>query len=102
MFTFVHHHVQAASMRLAGSSGRKRWALYPPHITPPGVDPMAYDSLTSLQWLLEVYPALPKHLKPLEFVQEPGDLVFVPGGEEVPACEPCSARQLLYCVIFVT
>ncbi|GAX73493.1 hypothetical protein CEUSTIGMA_g945.t1 [Chlamydomonas eustigma] len=60
--------------------GRKRWALYPPHITPPGVDPDSYDTLTSLQWLLEVYPTLPSHLKPLEFIQEPGEVVFVPGG----------------------
>ncbi|GFR41509.1 hypothetical protein Agub_g2203, partial [Astrephomene gubernaculifera] len=69
-------------------SGRKRWALYPPHMPPPGVlldgdgeevHP-AEDSLTSLQWFLEVYPGLPPDRRPIEILQQPGDVVFVPGG----------------------
>ncbi|GLC36015.1 hypothetical protein PLESTB_000529500 [Pleodorina starrii] len=71
-------------------SGRKRWALYPPHVRPPGVvldddgngeeAHPADDCLTSLQWFLEVYPALPPELRPIELLQNPGDVVFVPGG----------------------
>ncbi|GIL61055.1 hypothetical protein Vafri_15459 [Volvox africanus] len=61
-------------------SGHKRWALYPPHVAPPGV-PLdddgeeahtSDDGLTSLQWFLEVYPTLPPGIRPIEFVQNPG------------------------------
>ncbi|GLI68561.1 hypothetical protein VaNZ11_013027, partial [Volvox africanus] len=69
-------------------SGRKRWALYPPHVAPPGVHldddgeeaHTGDDGLTSLQWFLEVYPTLPPGIRPIEFVQNPGEVVFVPGG----------------------
>lgn len=30
------------------------------------------DCLTSLQWFLEVYPALPPEKRPIELVQNPG------------------------------
>lgn len=60
--------------------GRKRWALYPPERPPPGValvddgqETSPDDALTSLQWFMEVYPQLPPHMRPLEFVQEPGE-----------------------------
>ena len=60
--------------------------LYPPHVTPPAVyTSSSYDgggeSLTSLQWLLEVYPTLSAEQRPIDFLQEPGEVVFVPGGE---------------------
>ncbi|EFJ43028.1 hypothetical protein VOLCADRAFT_38221, partial [Volvox carteri f. nagariensis] len=55
--------------------GRKRWALYPPHEVR-----VSDDGLTSLQWYLELYPSLPPEKKPIEFVQGPGEVVFVPGG----------------------
>ncbi|KXZ56197.1 hypothetical protein GPECTOR_1g170 [Gonium pectorale] len=67
---------------------RKRWALYPPHMPPPGV-PLdddgeeagpGEDALSSLQWFLEVYPGLPPEKRPVEFVQEAGQVVFIPGG----------------------
>ncbi|KAG2440826.1 hypothetical protein HXX76_003681 [Chlamydomonas incerta] len=70
-------------------SGRKRWALYPPHSPPPGVPlsddgeearPSDADGLTSLQWWLEVWPSLPPERRPIEFVQEPGEVVYIPGG----------------------
>ena len=48
---------------------------------PPGVSPGADDSLTSLQWLLEVYPLLVPEMRPIELLQEPGEVVWVPGGE---------------------
>jgi hypothetical protein len=114
----------------SAASGRKRWALYPPHVQPPGLqhlqqqqqqpatgstscstssswctassssssdettscysssssssdegsDGSAGSGLTSLQWYLEVYPHLQPQQRPLEFVQHPGEVVYVPGG----------------------
>lgn len=77
-------------------SGCKRWALYPPDVVPPGVvadtmmgsdehevdmeDEYDFDSLTPLQWYLEVYPGLREEDKPWEVLQRPGDTVIVPGG----------------------
>ncbi|CAI2175225.1 18962_t:CDS:10 [Funneliformis geosporum] len=78
--------------------GRKRWALYPPHIFPPGLSVSrtginnhqslyntdildnAKDSATSLFWFLEVYPQLPPEMRPLEIIQEPGQIIFIPSG----------------------
>ncbi|KAG0056455.1 hypothetical protein BGZ83_004962 [Gryganskiella cystojenkinii] len=61
-------------------SGHKRWALYPPHITPPGHDPTSPTRLTSVSWYLDVYPMLPPEARPLEIVQYPGQTIFVPTG----------------------
>ncbi|RHZ76460.1 hypothetical protein Glove_197g80 [Diversispora epigaea] len=79
-------------------SGRKRWALYPPHIFPPGLtisrhhhghhQVLLYNeenyekySTTSLFWYLEVYPQLLLDSNlPLEIIQEPGQTIFVPSG----------------------
>ncbi|KAJ3188014.1 hypothetical protein HDU85_006407 [Gaertneriomyces sp. JEL0708] len=58
--------------------GRKRWALYPPHMQPPGVD--ASCPLSSLKWYLEIYPFLPSPLKPVEVIQQPGETIVVPSG----------------------
>eukprot|EP00013_Stygamoeba_regulata_P012155 CAMPEP_0177676296 /NCGR_PEP_ID=MMETSP0447-20121125/27709_1 /TAXON_ID=0 /ORGANISM="Stygamoeba regulata, Strain BSH-02190019" /LENGTH=500 /DNA_ID=CAMNT_0019184841 /DNA_START=262 /DNA_END=1761 /DNA_ORIENTATION=+ len=65
--------------------GKKRWALYPPGVAPLGTKPVWRDEefesdVESLQWYLEVYPHLKDEDKPLEFIQHPGDIVFVPGG----------------------
>ncbi|KAI5061372.1 hypothetical protein GOP47_0023877 [Adiantum capillus-veneris] len=68
--------------------GRKRWALYPPGRVPPSVIVHAdedegevdIDSPTSLQWWLDVYPALKDEDKPLECIQFPGETIFVPSG----------------------
>ncbi|KAJ3033850.1 hypothetical protein HDV00_005699 [Rhizophlyctis rosea] len=70
-------------------SGRKRWALYPPHIIPPGVSthPSSTSPLTPdftspppLFWFLEIYPTIPVEDRPLEIVQEAGETIFVPAG----------------------
>ncbi|KAL1922009.1 uncharacterized protein VTP21DRAFT_10651 [Calcarisporiella thermophila] len=79
-------------------SGYKRWALYPPHVVPPGVrvttckrggdenasgdeeDEHSFDSPTSLMWYLEVYPTLPPEMRPMEVLQRPGETIFVPSG----------------------
>jgi hypothetical protein len=69
--------------------GRKRWALYPPGHTPPGVrfEPdeeeggmHAVCDFTSLTWFLEVYPRLSQSERPIEAIQEPGETIFVPSG----------------------
>ncbi|RKP07513.1 hypothetical protein THASP1DRAFT_30669 [Thamnocephalis sphaerospora] len=66
-------------------SGRKRWALYPGNIVPPGVrvidkDEGSFESPDSPYWYREVYPTLPPDLRPLECIQESGQTIFVPGG----------------------
>lgn len=70
--------------------GQKRWALYPPGSVPPGVEftsiphpsfqDIDFQSPTALSWFLEVLPDLTPDLMPLQFVQEPGDTVFIPSG----------------------
>ncbi|KAF9112155.1 hypothetical protein BGX27_003891, partial [Mortierella sp. AM989] len=61
-------------------SGHKRWALYPPHIIPPGHDPTSPERISSVEWYLDVYPFLPSELRPIEIVQYPGQTIFVPTG----------------------
>jgi len=70
--------------------GHKRWALYPPHKVPPGVEAVFSDetesvllgsnSISSLQWFLDIYPLLSEDERPLEVLQRPGDVIFVPSG----------------------
>lgn len=63
--------------------GRKRWALYPPTMTPPGVAVSKdgrYSSMKPFRWFMEVYPHLEDHERPIELIQEPGELIFVPTG----------------------
>eukprot|EP00951_Prasinocladus_malaysianus_P036092 scaffold377097_cov35-Prasinocladus_malaysianus.AAC.1 len=66
---------------------RKRWAVYPPDRVPPGVgvcvdEGGAIDVTepSALCWFLEVYPYLKAEDRPIEWVQHPGETVFVPGG----------------------
>ena len=66
--------------------GRKRWAMYPPGHIPPGVLVHGGDiyggvqSPPSASWYCEVYPKLLPHQRPLEIMQRPGDIIFVPAG----------------------
>eukprot|EP01130_Rhizamoeba_saxonica_P013879 TRINITY_DN5978_c0_g1_i1.p1 TRINITY_DN5978_c0_g1~~TRINITY_DN5978_c0_g1_i1.p1 ORF type:complete len:347 (-),score=80.05 TRINITY_DN5978_c0_g1_i1:5-1045(-) len=68
--------------------GRKRWAIYPPDIIPPGiratVDKDGYiidfKSPNMLKWYYEVYPTLPPYLRPIEIIQRKGDMIYVPPG----------------------
>ncbi|GMH39012.1 hypothetical protein BSKO_06910 [Bryopsis sp. KO-2023] len=71
-------------------SGRKRWALYPPGTVPPGVEftslphpacqDMDFQSPSALFWFLEIYPNLDPTERPIEFLQQPGETVFIPSG----------------------
>ncbi len=66
--------------------GRKRWAMYPPGHIPPGVFVHGGDIYAGVQsppsasWYCEVYPNLLPHERPLEIMQRPGDIIFVPAG----------------------
>lgn len=67
--------------------GRKRWAIYPPDSPPPGVS-MGKNgqgrehalNMSSLSWYLHVYPTLLPHQKPIEVIQEEGEVIYVPSG----------------------
>lgn len=50
-------------------------------------------------WFLEHYPFLPKELKPIEVIQEPGEIIFVPGGwwHQVLNLEDTIALTQNYC-----
>ena len=66
--------------------GKKRWTLYPPTIVPPGVEideyGEIYGEMHPLEWFLEIYPHLEEGERPFEVQQEPGDIIFVPGGKQ--------------------
>lgn len=59
--------------------GLKRWSLYGPGASPrSGYNPDASHT----DWLREVYPTLSVSERPLECVQTPGDVLFIPDGWE--------------------
>lgn len=69
--------------------GRKRWALYPPGCTPPGVQAKSdaggrvtewSSPLSPIAWYTEVFPHLAPHQRPFEVLQRAGDIVFIPNG----------------------
>jgi ankyrin repeat protein len=63
-----HFHNSAANVLVYG---RKRWFLYPPA--------QAIYSVKHIhEWYTQDYPNLPQDQKPLECIQEPGDLIYVP------------------------
>mmetsp|Transcript_155326 Transcript_155326/g.477120 ORF Transcript_155326/g.477120 Transcript_155326/m.477120 type:complete len:312 (-) Transcript_155326:102-1037(-) len=70
-----HRHGAAAQMTV---HGRKRWLLYPLGRYPPGDGPGGGFSATD--WLGVVYPTLQGDRAPLEFIQQPGDTVYIPAG----------------------
>lgn len=75
-----HQDPNGTSAWNAVTHGHKRWALYPPYLhAPPGAYPNGHNP-NSLKWWTLIYPQLPQELKPIEFVQGPGDLIFIPSG----------------------
>jgi hypothetical protein len=62
--------------------GRKRWALYPPQTRPPGLAfaDGRYAAPKAFRWFLEVYPFLKPEERPIELIQEAGEVIFVPSG----------------------
>lgn len=75
-----HQDPNGTSAWNAVTHGHKRWALYPPWMQQV---PGSFESgrqLNSLKWWTLVYPHLPPQEKPIEFIQNPGDLIFIPSG----------------------
>ncbi|KAG5475627.1 hypothetical protein LSCM4_04209 [Leishmania orientalis] len=71
----------------ANMTGRKRWLLFPPGATPPGVVPSAdmaevATPVSLTEWLLNYYDASLQELQHCgyECICEPGDIIFVPCG----------------------
>jgi hypothetical protein len=66
--------------------GRKKWILYPPSVTPPGVFPSSDKSevtspVSLAEWFMNYYSTIkkdPMHLRPIEAVCGEGELLFVP------------------------
>jgi hypothetical protein len=68
-------------------SGRKRWALYPPHKFPPGTSfirgkdgKLKFSTPFPFEWFTEIYPNLATPDRPWECTQLPGEIIFVPYG----------------------
>jgi hypothetical protein len=75
-----HQDPNGTSAWNAVTHGHKRWALYPPWMSvPPGAYANGHNP-NSLKWWTLIYPQLPPHEKPIEFIQNPGDLIFIPSG----------------------
>ncbi|XP_077475899.1 jmjC domain-containing protein 8 [Stigmatopora argus] len=53
--------------------GRKRWFLYPPDR-----EPHFHPNVSTLAWLRDVYPNLPRHQAPLECTIGPGQVLYFP------------------------
>jgi hypothetical protein len=73
-------------------AGRKRWILYPPGVTPPGIYPSADGDEVALplsvgEWLVQYWKEhtdqcrkRPPSERPLECTVDPGDVMFIPHG----------------------
>ena len=72
-----HEHAQTWSDLVIG---RKRWSLF--HATSHPLPPRGFSPMeTQVQWLLGAnYTELAPEQQPLECVQEPGDVVYLPDG----------------------
>ena len=69
----LHHHSDGWNLLF---EGRKRWFLRPPY-TLPSITHMGFMRMR--YWLNEgVYPKLKKSEKPLECIQQPGELIYIP------------------------
>ncbi|KAH3876399.1 uncharacterized protein LOC127868474 isoform X3 [Dreissena polymorpha] len=55
--------------------GRKRWFLYPVEQTPPGG---VYPGYTMREWIEHIYPTLTAVNRPIECIQEPGEILYLP------------------------
>lgn len=41
---------------------------------------ISYSAPNAFRWYIEVYPTLKPEERPLELIQEPGEIIFVPAG----------------------
>jgi histone arginine demethylase JMJD6 len=64
--------------------GHKRWVLFPPSIAKEVVAPRKGHDRGGISWFMHMYQQTKKPDwkggKPIEFIQQPGETVFVPGG----------------------
>lgn len=65
--------------------GRKKWIMFPPHVPPPGVHPSddmgtVTSPVSLMEWFLSFYSSVKGMPEAIEFIQEEGDVVFVPSG----------------------
>lgn len=70
--TSFHAHSATLLMQV---HGYKRWALYPDARSPPGG---GRGSWPVYDWFQVVYPALGENSKPVECIQQPGDVIWIP------------------------
>ena len=79
-----HKDPNATSAWNAVITGSKKWLMYPPHITPPGVQPHGVDvasPLSLMEWFVNFYDhKVVQGVSPLECTVHAGDLLFVPSG----------------------
>nr|KAG5708468.1 hypothetical protein BaRGS_026195 [Batillaria attramentaria] len=57
--------------------GKKRWFLYPLTRNPPGG---VYNGLLIMEWYKRIYPNLTLQDRPLECIQQAGELIYLPEG----------------------
>jgi histone arginine demethylase JMJD6 len=60
---------------LALIEGKKRWALFPPEI-----QSLDWITESSMEWFVDIYPTIKDKYQPLECIQYPGEVLFVPSG----------------------
>ena len=70
-----HQHNQGLNLLL---SGRKRWFLYPPTALPKPSHPDSHISI--LDWARELLPTLAPRSRPLEVLQQAGEVLYIPDG----------------------
>lgn len=80
-------------------SGLKLWIMYPPDCPPPAVYPSKDESevttpVSVLEWMLKFHQETSRgNVKPIQCLQRPGDLIFIPNGwwHQVLNIEECIA-----------
>lgn len=86
-------------------SGLKLWIMYPPEVPPPAVFPSKDEAevttpVSVTEWMLRFYHEMKRsdevrsgRVKPIECLQRPGDLIFIPNGwwHQVLNIEECIA-----------
>lgn len=75
-----HRDPNGTSAWNAVTHGHKRWALYPPWMARVPGQNMDDSHPNSHKWWSLIYPTLAPQDKPIEFIQGPGDLIFIPSG----------------------
>lgn len=75
-----HRDPNGTSAWNAVTHGHKRWALYPPWMARVPGQHADDRHPNSHKWWSLIYPTLAPQDKPIEFIQGPGDLIFIPSG----------------------